>query len=241
MILNSSEGVALYAQIRETIREQIIKGDLKPGEKLPPEEELASQLGVSRMTMRRGILDLIDEGVLYRRRGVGTFVAQRHIERNHNRLTSYLDSAAEEGFVPRIEVLLREISGAKLMVARALNLREDEPVIRVRTLRLADGEPLAIHDEHVPYKLYPELLDDDIDSRQLWELLSDHGYPVKRAVQRVEACPADEEIAQLLGIEEGAPVLYKLRTVYSEDGTPVEFAICHNRGDRYSLTTTLSR
>jgi GntR family transcriptional regulator len=241
MILNSSEGVALYAQIRETIRDQIINGALKPGEKLPPEEELATQLGVSRMTMRRGILDLIDEGVLYRRRGVGTFVAQRHIERNHNRLTSYLDSAAEEGFVPRIEVLLHEISGAKLMVARALKLHEGEPVIRVRTLRLADGEPLAIHDEHVPYKLYPELLDDDIETRQLWELLSDHGYPVKRAVQRVEACPADEEIAKLLGIEEGAPVLYKLRTVYSEDGTPVEFAICHNRGDRYSLTTTLSR
>ena len=136
-------------------------------------------------------------------------------------------------------MLLREIAGAKLMVARALNLREDEPVIRVRTLRLADDEPLAIHDEHVPYKLYPDLLDGDVDTRQLWELMNDRGFPVKRAVQRIEARPADEEIAHLLGIEEGAPVLYKLRTVYSEDGTPVEFAICHNRGDRYSLTTTL--
>lgn len=84
-------------------------------------------------------------------------------------------------------------------------------------------------------------MDADISTRQLWELLSDNGHPVKRAVQRVEARVAEEEIAQLLGIEEGAPILYKLRTVFSEDGTPVEFAICHNRGDRYSLTTTLSR
>lgn len=241
MTLSNSEGVALYAQVREAIREQIASGLLKPGEKLMPEEELATLMGASRMTVRRGIIDLIEEGVLYRRRGVGTFITHRHIDRNHNRLTGYLESAAEEGFVPRIEVLDREITGAKLMVARALNLRENEPVIRVRTLRLADGEPLAIHDEHVPYKLYPDLLDDDIESRQLWELLSDRGYPAKRAVQRVEARPADEEIAQLLRIEDGAPVLYKLRTVYSEDGTPVEFAICHNRGDRYSLTTTLSR
>ena len=103
MTLTNIEGVALYAQIREKIREQIAGGDLKPGEKLPPEEELAAQLGVSRMTMRRGILDLIDEGALYRRRGVGTFVARRHIERNHNRLTSYLDSAAEEGFTPELK------------------------------------------------------------------------------------------------------------------------------------------
>jgi GntR family transcriptional regulator len=236
-----SEGVALYAQVRESIREQIAGGELKPGEKLPPEEELATRMGASRMTVRRGILDLIDEGVLYRRRGVGTFVAHRHIDRDHNRLAGYIESAAAEGFVPRIEVLAREITGANYMVARALNLREGEPVARVRTLRLADEEPLAIHDEHVPYRLYPDILDAAIDTRQLWELLSDHGYPVRRAVQRVEARLADEEIAPLLGIEEGAPILYKLRTVFSEDGTPVEFAVCYNRGDRYSLTTTLTR
>lgn len=241
MPLNNSEGVALYARIRETIREQIAGGVLQPGEQLMPEEELVVTLGASRMTIRRGIQDLIEEGVLYRRRGVGTFIAHRHIDRDHNRLTGYIESAAVEGFVPSIQVLTREITGATHLVARSLNLREDEPVFRVRTLRLADGEPLAVHDEHVPYKLYPDLLDDDIETRQLWELLSEQGHPAKRAIQRVEARAAEEEIAHLLGIEEGAPILYKLRTVYSEDGTPVEFAICHNRGDRYSLTTTLSR
>lgn len=241
MLQSGSEGIALYAQVRESIREQIAGGMLKPGEKLPPEEELSTLMGASRMTIRRGILDLIDEGVLYRRRGVGTFVAYRHIDRDHNRLAGYMESAQAEGFVPRIQVLVREIAGAKFLVARALNLREDEPVVRVRTLRLADDEPLAIHDEHIPYRLYPDILDASIDTRQLWELLSDHGYIVKRAVQRVEARLADEEIAKLLDIEEGAPILYKLRTVYSEDGTPLEFAICYNRGDRYSLTTTLSR
>jgi GntR family transcriptional regulator len=236
-----TEGAALYAQIRETIREEIASGVLKPGEKLPPEEELAALHGASRMTIRRGILDLIDEGVLYRRRGVGTFVAHRHLDRDHNRLVGYVDAAMAEGFVPGIKVLSREVIGAKLLVARALGLRENEPVIWVRTLRLADGEPVGIHDEHVPYRLSPDLLEVDLSSRQLWECLSDHGFPVKRAVQRVEARLAEEEIAQLLGIDEGAPILYKLRTVYSEDGTPVEFAICHNRGDRYSSTNTLTR
>lgn len=241
MTINSSDGVALYAQVREAIREQITRGELKPGERLMPEEELVTLFGTSRMTVRRGILDLIDEGVLYRRRGVGTFVAHRHLERDHNRLVGYLDTAVTEGFVPGIEILAREITGAKLLVARALGLHENEPVIRVRTLRLADGESLGVHDEHVPYKLYPDLLDANIENRQLWEVLSEHGFPIKRAVQRVEARLAEEEIAELLGIEEGSPILYKLRTVYSEDGTPLEFAICHNRGDRYSSTNTLTR
>ncbi|WP_374689055.1 GntR family transcriptional regulator [Promineifilum sp.] len=241
MTSTSAEGAALYAQIRETIREEIASGVLKPGEKLLPEEELAVLLGASRMTIRRGILDLIDEGVLYRRRGVGTFVAHRHIERDHNRLVSYFDAALAEGFEPKMEVLSREVIGAKLMVARALGLRENEPIIWVRTLRLADGEPLSVHDEHVPYRLFPDLLEADLSTRQLWECLSDHGFSVKRAVQRVEARLAEEEMAQLLGVEEGAPILYKLRTVYSEDGTPLEFAICHNRGDRYSSTNTLTR
>lgn len=241
MPLTNGEGIALYAQVRDAIRERIATGELKPGERLLPEEELATVMGASRMTIRRGILDLIDEGLLYRRRGVGTFVAHRHIDRHHNRLSSYLESAAKEGFAPRIEVLRREIVGANHLVARSLNLHEDEPVVHVRSLRLADDEPLSIHDEYVPYRLHHDILDADIETRQLWELLSDKGYLIKRAVQRVEARLAEEEMAQLLGIEEGAPILYKLRTVYSEDGTPVEFAICHNRGDRYSLTTTLSR
>lgn len=239
--MTNGEGAALYAQVRETIRERIATGELKPGERLLPEEELATLMGMSRMTIRRGILDLIDEGLLYRRRGVGTFVAHRHIDRHHNRLCSYLESAAKEGFTPRIEVLQREISGANHLVARALNLRDDEPIVHVRTLRLADGEPLSIHDEYVPYRLYPDILDGDIETRPLWDLLGDKGTQIKRAVQRVEARLAEEDMAQLLGAEEGAPILYKLRTVYSEDGTPVAFAICHNRGDRYSLTTTLSR
>lgn len=86
---------------------------------------------------------------------MGTFVAQRHIDRDHNRLVSYLESATKRRLRSQIEVLSCQVVGATLIVARRLKLREDEPVTRVRTLRLADGEPLAIHDEHVPYRLFP--------------------------------------------------------------------------------------
>jgi GntR family transcriptional regulator len=238
-VLTKTEGVALYVQIRETLREQIRQGQLVPGQKLPAEDELAAQFGVSRMTVRQGIADLIDEGVLYRRRGVGTFVAQFHVERDHNRLTNFLETAQAEGFVAEVRLLAREIVPARLMVAKALALQETEPVIRIQTLRLANGEPMTFYDEYVPYKLCPELFQEEMHSRPAWQILEQHGYVIRRAIQRIEARLADADIAGLLGTEENAPILYKHRVVFAEDGTPVELILCHNRGDSYTVKMTL--
>lgn len=237
--LSKAEGVALYVQIRETLRQQIKNGQLAPGQKLPAEDELAAQFGVSRMTVRQGISDLIDEGVLYRRRGIGTFVAQLHVERDHNRLTNFLETARAEGFEAEVRLLAREVIPARMMVARALALQEAEPVIRIQTLRLANGVPMTVYDEYIPYKLCPQLLQQELHSRPAWQILEDCGYTIKRAVQRIEARLAEADIAGLLGIEENAPILYKHRVVFTADGAPVELILCHNRGDSYSVKMTL--
>jgi GntR family transcriptional regulator len=236
-----AEGVSLYIQIRETLREQIKQGKLKPGQKLPSEDELAAQFGVSRMTARQGISDLIDEGLLYRRRGIGTFVAQVHIERDHNRLTSFFDTAEAEESEFEFRLLCREVVPAELTVAKALGLQEGEPAIRIKTLRLAQGVPVTMHDEYVPYKLCPALLQEDLGRRSAWQIMETYGYRVKQAVQIVEAKPADAEIAKLLEMKKGAPILYKQRTILAEDGTPLEFTLCYNRGDRYLFKMTLTR
>ncbi|HMR64418.1 MAG TPA: GntR family transcriptional regulator [Anaerolineae bacterium] len=239
--LNKTEGVALYVQVREILRDQIKTGVLKPGQKLPAEDELATQFGVSRMTVRQGISDLSDEGVLYRRRGIGTFVTQFHVERDHNRLTDFLETARAEGFEAEVRLLSREVVPAKLMVAKALALQETEPVIRIQTLRLANDVPMTIYDEYVPYKMCPELLTEDLRSRPAWQILETYGYVIKRAVQRIEARAADEDVASVLNIEEGAPILFKNRIISAEDGTPVELILCHNRGDSYSAKMILVR
>ncbi|TVQ35236.1 MAG: GntR family transcriptional regulator [Spirochaetaceae bacterium] len=239
--VKKANGVPLYAQIREALRRQISAGELKPGTKLPGEDALTEQFGVSRMTVRQGVSELIDEGLLYRRRGVGTFVSQRHVQRDHNRLTTFFDSAAAEGFDARIEVLAQEVVPAKHMVAQALDLKEGEPVIYIRSLRFADGLPITLHDEYVPYKLFPELLYQEMTTMMSWEALERSGYRVKHAVQKVEALPAEHNIATVLQMEKGAPILFKHRTVIAEDGNPLEFALCYSRGDSYALTMTLKR
>jgi GntR family transcriptional regulator len=236
-----TEGVSLYIRIREALREQIMQGDLKPGQRLPSEDEVAAQFGVSRMTARQGISDLIDEGLLYRRRGIGTFVAQVHVERDHNRLTSFFDTAKAEASEFDFRLLGREVVPAKLTIAKALILQEGEPAIRIKTLRLAHGVPVTMHDEYVPYKLCPALLQEDLSCRAAWQILETYGYRIRNAVQVVEAKPAGAEIAKLLEMKKGAPILYKQRTILAEDGTPLEFTLCYNRGDRYLLKMTLSR
>ncbi len=240
-MLKKSDGIPLYVQIRKSLREDIINKVLVPGQKIPSEDELAAQFGVSRMTVRQGISDLIDEGLLYRRHGVGTFVAQPHLERDHTRLTSFIESAKKEGMDVRVEVLIADILPAKLKAARSLALNEGDLVIRVKTLRFVAGLPITVHDAYIPYKLFPQLLQEDLESNHLWDILESYGFRVKRAIQRLEAREADEEIARLLEVDEGSPILYKERTVYLDDGTPVEFTYCYNRGDRYRLTVQLDR
>ena len=239
--LIKTNGVALYVQVRETLRDQIKTGALIPGQKLPSEDELAGQFGVSRMTVRRGVTDLTDEGLLYRRRGIGTFVTQFHVERDHNKLTDFFETARAEGFETEVKLLGREVVPAKLMIANELALQENEPVIRIQTLRLANDLPVTIYDEYVPYKLRHELLTEDLQSRPAWQILEQSGLVIKRAVQKIEARGADEEAARLLSIEVDSPILFKNRVIYTEDGTPVEVILCYNHGNIYSAKMILLR
>jgi GntR family transcriptional regulator len=242
--ISRTEGIPLYVKIRESLREQIAEGEVRRGQKLPSEDELAAQFGVSRMTVRQAITELIEEGLLYRRHGVGTFVTFPHVERDHSRLTNFFESSNAKGIQARARVLEIEVIPARAKVAKALVLHEGEPVIRIKTLRFADDVPVTVHDAHIPHKLFADILKLDISTMEvqhLWELFEDCGYRVKDAVQKLEAREADEALAGLMEIEEGAPILYKERTVYADDGTPVEFTYCYNRGDRYSLTVKLTR
>ena len=236
-----TDGVPIYIQIRESLRAEIMKGQLKRGEQLPSENELAARYNVSRMTMRQSIEDLVDEGLLYRRHGVGTFVAYPHLQRDHTRLTSFFDKAENEGVKVQAKLLSLEVIPATPKVAEALDIPAGSQVIRVKTLRYADGAPITVHDAHIPHKLFPNLVNENLEVQHLWTLFEKSGYRVRRAVQKLEAREASKEVAHLMKIKEGAPVLFKERTVYADDGTPIEFTYCYNRGDLYSLTVALER
>jgi GntR family transcriptional regulator len=235
------EGIPMYVWIREDLRREIRDGIYKRGEKLPSEQELAIKYRVSRMTVRQSIAELIDEGLLFRRHGVGTFVAIPHLERDHTRLTNFFDAEGGEGSATRASLLAMKVLPAGQKIARALDIAKGDSVIEVKTLRYADDVPITVHDAYIPHKLFSNLQKEHLETQNLWSFFERNGFRVKRAIQKIEARQATKDIANMMKIKEGSPILYKERTVYSENGTPVEFTYCYNRGDIYSLTVALER
>jgi GntR family transcriptional regulator len=236
-----NEGIPVYVQIRETLREEIARKVLKRGEKLPSEQELAIRFGVSRMTVRQSIAELTDEGLLYRRHGVGTFIGFPQLERDHTRLTNSFDPAESKGNNTLPSLLSMDVVPAGPKVAKALFIKEDDLVFRIKVLGWANDVPITVHEAHVPHELFSQVIDKNLEVQNLWSLFEQCGYKVKRAVEHIEAREATKELAKLMAIEVGMPLLYKERTIYAVDGTPVEFTYCYNRGDIYSLTVTLER
>ncbi len=239
--LSGISGVPLYVQIRESLRAKITAGLSKSGQRIPSEEDLAGQFGVSRVTVRQAIGDLIDDGLLYRRHGKGTFVALAPINRDHTRLTDFSEDPSVEGMEVQLQILNNEIVPAQPKVAQALALREGDPVVRVESLRTVDGEPVTLYCEYVSERLFPKLLEKELGSCSLWTLLERHGLKVERAVEKLEARLADQASARVLQVEEGTPILHKEKTIFSKGGTPLEYQECDNRGDKYTCTVVLRR
>lgn len=235
-------GVPLYVRIREALRGEIVGGGLKRGEKIPSEHKLAEDYDASRMTVRQAIKNLIDEGLLYRRQGLGTFVAHKHINRDHTKLTDFFEEAQSMGMEAEVKILSKDEVPAEPKIAKALVLSEGEPVIRIRSLRYLNGEPVTIHCAYLPKKLFADLLDrDGLPNESFWVSLDRTQLRVKKAVQKLEAKEASLTDARLLKIKKGSPVLYKERVVFTDEGIPVEYVECHSRGDKYSCTVLLSR
>ena len=242
----NTTGLPRYIQAREQIKAQIQAGELKPGHKLASEDQLAAQFGVSRMTIRKSLDDLIALGLIYRRHGVGTFVSQSTVQRDHTKLTDFFESSRLNGRIPEAQLLTKEIVTANQKMADALGLVVGEPLIRLATLRLVDHTPITYHDAYLPANRFPELVDAapetlNLESQHVWQMIEQKGFIVSNVVEQLEARNAEGDIASILALSEGDAILYGERVLYSDDGTPLKYADCYNRGDRFSLTIVLER
>lgn len=232
----------LYFQLKERVREQIEAGILKPGDKLPSERELSLSYGMSRMTVRQGLTELANEGLLYREQGKGTFVALPKISQGLMKLTSFTEDMLRRGLRPGGLVLSLGVVEANHHTAAALDLGEERRVYRFERLRLADDHPMALEITHLPYHLFPDLAGEDLSNRSLYAILeSKYGVRVERASQSLEPVVANHYEAEILGIAPGAPLLLLERVTYSAGERPVEYVKSLYRGDRYKFVVELSR
>ena len=218
--------VPAHKRIRDDLMAEIESGALGGRDRLPGEVELAARYGVTRMTVRQALNGLVNDGLLVRRRGVGTFVVQNAAQRrNMSRLTGFTEDVRSDGRSVDTRMLAQRIVPAAADVAEALELAPGAHVTHVGRLRIVDGTPVIIQHSWVPYDLCPDLWSEPLTGDSLYATLRErHGIALRRADQRIAAVAATPEHASLLDVPGRAPLLRVERLTLDDRNLPVEFA-----------------
>jgi DNA-binding GntR family transcriptional regulator len=236
--VDRSSPVPLYFQASQQLEAAIRGGMLRPGARLANENQLAAEWGLSRPTVRQAIQHLVDQGLLVRKRGVGTQVVQPQVVRRSLELTSLHDDLVAAGQRPRTEVLECTRIPASPEVAKELALAPGTEVIRLHRLRHTGDQPLALMTNYLPGDLLP-LTCDQLTSEGLYAVLRSAGINLRIAHQTIGARPASATEAELLSEPVAAPLLTMTRTAYDDKGRAVEHGSHIYRATRYAFTLTL--
>ena len=234
--VDRSSPTPLYFQLAQAMENAITGGDLPAGSRLDNEILLAQRYGLSRPTVRRAVQELVDKGLLVRKRGVGTQVIQPHVRRSME-LTSLFEDLNRAGEQPTTTVLSLGRSPASAEIAVELGVKEGEEVLVVRRLRRSRGEPLALMTNHLPGRFRPTV--EDLTEHGLYQYLRLQGVHLRVAHQRIGARVARAEEARLLGEPPRAALLTMSRTAFDDQGAAVEYGSHVYRASRYEFDTTL--
>lgn len=230
-------GLPRYEQLRGALRDLIRDGVTGPGGALPAERELARLTGWSRVTVRKALAALVEEGVVNPKPGAGNYVGER-IVRSFSRLTSFTDDLRARGLDPRVQFLGREVGASTPDEAMALALSPGSPVVRLHRLRSAGARPLAVERTVVPQAILSSA-EQVVDS--LYAALDALGVPPQRALQRLRAVALDAPSAALLNMPTGTPALQIERRAFLADGRAVEFTRSVYLADAYDFVAELRR
>ncbi|WP_394214898.1 GntR family transcriptional regulator [Brachybacterium vulturis] len=236
LAIDRDRSTPLYLQLAGGIEDAIRSGVLGPGSRLENELTLAKRLGLSRPTVRQGIQELVDKGMLVRKRGVGTQVIQAPVNRQVA-LTSLYDDLRTAGKAPRTEIVEYRIGRPSPEAVDRLQLAPGEQVLDLIRVRFADDEPLAVMRNTIPERIAPTRA--ALAANGLYACLREAGITTVLAHERIGATVADEEHAELLDEELGAALLTMERKSFANDGSVVEYGFHVYRASRYSFEVTL--
>ena len=222
-----------YRQIEQTLRERIAA--LRPGERLPSDAELCVEFGVSRMTARNAMQRLAADGLIRREPGRGSFVAQPPAHRRANRLMTFSQEMLRAGRLPSSRILARVIRPSSAAEAASLGIPARQPIVNVRRLRQADGEPIAVESAVLIGACAESVMTADLANGSLHETLRRAGFVLSHGTGTISAAAATAEEARLLGTRPGGPLLVERRVIVDADGRPVEATESVYCGDRYAL------
>jgi GntR family transcriptional regulator len=229
-----------FLQLRDELEAAIRRGDFPPGTTLPSERELSERVGLSRMTVRRALEELVAARLVEQRRGSGTYVLSRRVDQPADVLLSYTQEASLLGFRPGSVLFEAKVVRADEEVARGLRLRPGDEVLRVTRLRTADDEPLALQTSHLPPPYHTLSIDSLRRDASLYQVLREQfGVTPAGAEQSISARLPTPQECEMLAIDPATPVLALERTAFDDRGAPFEYVLSAYRSDRYRVLLRL--
>lgn len=232
--IKKNSSIPLYQQLAETIKQQIRSGELKEGVQMMTELELSETYEISRVTVRKAIEILVNEGYVIKKQGIGTFVATKKLNRIMDRTMSFTETCEYDGKVASADVIAIEWVRASLLVSQQLQISEGDRVLRTMRLRKSDGIPVML-EENFFSSDYAYLMLEDLRG-SMYEILRKHGVKPAHGLKTVEICYAMDEEVEYLHVEKNRALLLQYDTVMDEVGKRIHFSRLVVNPERYKLT-----
>ncbi|RVU70525.1 MULTISPECIES: GntR family transcriptional regulator [Lactobacillus] len=225
----------MYIKIHNQIKRDIENHVYRVGDRIPAERQLAVKFGVSRMTLRQAIKTLEDEGILERRLGSGTYVANQKVQEKMSGIMSFTEITKANGQVPSSKLISYQIGRPSLSEKERLHLKQDVDVLRMERIRYADKTPICHEVVTIPYHLIEDISKEDI-STHLYDALEKNSSHIGRVTEYISAANASENDARLLHAKKGEALITRRQVTEFSDGVPFEYTRARYVAERFEFT-----
>jgi GntR family transcriptional regulator len=240
VVIDKDSIIPIYYQLIQYIKAQIEKGLWKENDIVPSERELCEKFQISRMTVRQALESLVNEGVLYRKRGIGTFIAKPKVDQGLTRLTNFTTDMLSRGMEPGSKTLETNILNASEEIAQKLGIKQGEKVIELCRLRLANGEPMAMERAFLVYDMAYMVLQESMENKSLYAILREKcNLNIVSAKETIEIAYSNQEVSHILGIKQASPIFLIKRVACLDNQHPIEYVESFYRADRYKFSVEL--
>jgi len=242
-MIDKNSPLPIYYQLSEQIKRLIQTEQLLPGDLLPSEREYAERYNISRMTVRQALNNLVTEGLLYRKKGKGTFVAEKKFEQNLQGLTSFSEDMQYRGYTPSNQLISFQLTQADKPIAKSLQLNTGDPIYEIKRVRLANDAPVAVETIYTPQKIVGHLQEQDFTASFYTFIENNLQFTIKHGDQVIESALANNFETEHLHLQKGDPVLLMHRITYlnNDSETPFEYVRSAYRADKYKFKLQMNR
>lgn len=232
-MLDTNAQIPLYMQLKEIIKNKITTGEYAENAKIPPEPELTNTYGISRITVRRAIEDLVEEGYLIKKQGKGTFVSRHKVFRKIEYVTGFTDSCRANGFTPASAVLERKIIPADDALAEKLKLAPGDDVVYTKRKRMANDLPILLENNFFSYERFSFLMEEELTG-SLYALLKERDIlAVNPGETTLEIVTADDQVSQIMDVPFGTPFFFMETVINDQNQVPIHVGHQYYLGEAY--------